>query len=110
MPKNITVDGVKYPVTEQPCYDMNIGSLRAFFRPTSRSRASMYATGTQDCGRAARALSGRPSSRRQSGCGLGRSRVWAAGIFPRCTGQALFQRLHGRLRRSLCCAACLRRE
>lgn len=30
MPKNITVDGVKYPVTEQPCYDMNIGCQRAF--------------------------------------------------------------------------------
>lgn len=39
MPKNITVDGVKYPVTEQPAYDSNIGCQRAFVQTPDGEKA-----------------------------------------------------------------------
>jgi hypothetical protein len=39
MPKNITVDGVKYQVTEQPSYDCSIGCSRAFVETPDGEKA-----------------------------------------------------------------------
>ena len=39
MPKNITVDGVTYPVTEQPSFNPDIGSQFAFVQTPEGEKA-----------------------------------------------------------------------
>ena len=47
MPKNVTVDGVQYAVTEQPGYDGSIGGYRAFVTTPDGEKAVVRFTGSK---------------------------------------------------------------